>query len=74
MNILNINLAYSLKIGPHHRFGGVMPFQELLNEHESCFAYVTGTSNLDEFKTAAKGVRDLDLLEESLGMCLRSQF
>lgn len=51
-----------------------MPFQELLNEHESCFAYVTGTSNLDEFKTAAKGVRDLDLLEESLGMCLRSQF
>lgn len=75
MNILNMLFDFdSLKIGPHHRFVGAKLFLELLNEHKSCFAYVTDVSTLNEIELAAKSIRDLDLLNEMLGMLFRSKF
>lgn len=64
----------SLKIGPYHRFVGAKLFLELLNGHKSCFAYVTDVSTLNEIELAAKSIRDLDFLEEMLGMLFRSKF
>lgn len=57
-----------MKIGQNHRYAGAESFEELLNDHKLCFAYVTKVSTVNQLESAAKGIRELDLLEETLGM------
>lgn len=40
----------------------------MLEDHESAYAFVTMQSKLDLFKAHSEGVRDVDLLEENLGI------
>lgn len=57
----------SAKMGPNHRYSGIKPFMELLNDHETAFVYVAEESLADFLQTMAKDFRDTDLMEESLG-------
>lgn len=54
-------------MGSNHRYSGIVGFVELLNNHDKAFAYVVDEPSVALLLTMSKDVRDVDLLEESLG-------
>lgn len=53
------------------RYEGTRSFLTLLQDHEKSFAFVTKEYSIDRIRTASKHVRDLDLLEDNLGMLIQ---
>lgn len=55
------------KLGSNHRYAGIEPLLELINDHERAFAYVAEESSMTFLEEIVKRYRDLDVIEESLG-------
>lgn len=68
MKINRCTLYFRNRMKTNINYGGIEKFTHLLQIHKSSFAYVTRKAVITFFEIVSKDLRDIDVLQESLGI------